>query len=542
MKRFLKRLLCLALCAALCLSAAACSDKTDDASEEGYANTLFDTGRVHTVNVVISEADWADLRANPLEKTKYKVDVEIDGETVEQVSFATKGNTSLSSVAGDPDSDRYSFKINFGKYVKGQTYRGLNKLSLNNLYADATFMKDYLSYEIFRRAGVNAPLVSYVWLTVNGQDHGLYIAIEDMSESYLERTVQGEGVLYKPETEQLANMAEPHDGQPGQGGPGQRPTPPEGGTPGESGQMPTPLEGGTPGESGQGGPGAQGGPGGQPGGQGGPGFGGSAKGADLVYSDDETDSYTDIFDNNETKAEEADQKRVIAALKQLSEGGDYAACLDTEEVIRYFAAHNFVLNYDSYTGNMLHNYFLYENDGRLSMLPWDYNLAFGAFAGGMGGGKDATALVNTGIDTPLSGASEQARPMWSWIVSDEQWLGQYHAVYDELLSSYFESGEFEKQIDKLYGLLKPYVEKDPSAFYTAEEYDAACQTLKQFCLLRSQSIRAQLSGSLSPRTDEQDQTARVDAGELQIDTMGSQGGPGGQGGPGWQPGGRGGAN
>ena len=149
----------------------------------------------------------ADLKANPTAKTKYKTDITIDGETVKEVSFATKGNTSLTAVAEDENSDRYSFKVNFGKYVDGQTYYGLNKLSLNNIYADATYMKDYLSYEIFRQAGVESPLVSYVWLKINGEEHGLYLAIEDVSESYLDRTHNGEGELYKPETEQFENMA-----------------------------------------------------------------------------------------------------------------------------------------------------------------------------------------------------------------------------------------------------------------------------------------------------------------------------------------------
>ena len=38
---------------------------------------------------------------------------------------------------------------------------------------------------------------------------------------------------------------------------------------------------------------------------------------------------------------------------------------------------------------MIHNYYLYEEDGQLSMIPWDYNLAFGGFsAGGFGGGAE----------------------------------------------------------------------------------------------------------------------------------------------------------
>ena len=52
--------------------------------------------------------------------------------------------------------------------------------------------------------------------------------------------------------------------------------------------------------------------------------------------------------------------------------------MDVDEVIRYFVVHNFVCNFDSYTGSMIHNYYLYEEDGQLSMIPWDYNLPLAA--------------------------------------------------------------------------------------------------------------------------------------------------------------------
>ena len=570
-----RRCFCLLLVLVFVLSLAACTaDPEENASREDAQgetagisgggsetgdptvyNGLFDSGRIHSVDVTVSDEDWADLRANPTDKTKYHATVVIDGETVEEVSFSTKGNTSLSAVAADADSDRYSFKINFGKYNKGQSYHGLNKLNLNNIYADATYLKDFLSYELFRQVGVDAPLVSYVWLTVNGTDHGLYLAIEDVSESWLDRTNDGQGELYKPETEMLNHIGQepqngtdegpgqPSDGDAGQSGfpgspGGTGPTPPDGqgGSPGGTGLTPPDGQGGFPGGTG---PTPSDGQGGFPGGPGG--FGGSSSGADLKYTDDEPDSYSDIFDNDETDADEAARKRVIEALKGLAEGAELDRWLDTEEIICYFAAHNFVLNYDSYTGSMLHNYYLYEKDGKLSMLPWDYNLAFGGF----GGSSDVTALLNTGIDSPLSGASEDARPMWAWITADERYLEQYHAACESLLSKYFESGEFEARIDAFCKLLRPCVEKDPSAFYTVEEFDRATATLKRFCLLRAQSIRAQLNGELATKSTEQDAAARIDASDLDLSSMGThgggQGGPGGgQGGPGGSQGGPGG--
>ena len=509
---------------ALVLSLSGCSNKYIGSSDPGagnvkaasaaadYASRLFDTSYVHTIDIAISGEDWSDLKANPLEKTKYKVNITIDGETIDSVSFATKGNTSLSSIASDSESDRYSFKVNFGKYNKGQTYYGLDKLNLNNIYADATYMKDYLSYELFREAGVDAPLVSYVWLTINGEDHGLYIAIEDISDGYLDRADNGEGELYKPESEMLANMGKPGNMQMPNGKDGEMPSMPkdgsfpEGMTPPKDGERPEKPQGG-----GDGMPGGFGGFGG---------FGSSSSGADLKYIDDEISSYSDIFDNAETDADDEAKQRVIAALKGLSEGKDLEKYLDTDEIIRYFAAHNFVLNYDSYTGNMLHNYYLYENDGKLSMLPWDYNLAFGGFSGN----QDATSLVNKGIETPLSGTTDDARPMWGWILKDENYLKTYKSVYDSLISGYFESGKFESEIDALYKMLYPYIEKDPSAFYTADEFTKAYENLKQFCLLRAKSIRLQLDGELSTKDDEQDASKKVDASSIDISSMGSQGG------------------
>ena len=374
----MKKLCALLLAALFAVSVlTACQSKQSSGSDEekkseaaSYESGLFDTSYVHKINVEISEDDWKDLRENPLKKTKYSVDVTIDGDTVENVSFATKGNTSLSQVA-DSDSDRYSFKINFGKYEKGQTYQGLDKLNLNNIMSDATYMKDYLSYLIMRKAGVSASLTSYVELSINGEVHGLYIAIEDVSDSFLERnTGDDDGALYKPETDRLDNAGGASRDEAGKqlmpGGDNQQGNPPQmpsgDSQQGNPPQMPSgdSQQGNFPqmpgGDSQQGnfpqmpsGDSQEGNfpqmPDGGKGGMGGPGgFGGDAKGADLVYSDDSKDSYSDIFDNEENDVSEEDEQELIAAIKALSDGKDIDEHWDMDQVIRYFVAHNFVLN------------------------------------------------------------------------------------------------------------------------------------------------------------------------------------------------------
>ena len=434
------------------LSLTACNAVIYEKPENGevpfdYAETLFDASYVHEIDVRISEEDWEDLLENPTLKTKYHADVTIDDETVEDVSFAVKGNLSLSSVSQKRNSDRYSFKINFTKFNKDNSYHGLNKLHLNNSYCDITYMKDVIAYSILKHAGVETPLNCYVWLKINGQDFGLYLAIEEVGKSWLQRNGLEGGNLYKPE-------------------------------PGDD------LSG--------------------------------YHSATMVYLDDEIESYPDIFENNETPVSEEDERRLIAAIKKLSQNGDMEECLDTEEVIRYFVGHNFLNSYDSYTGRTMHNYYLYEKDGKMSVYPWDYNLAFAGYQG-----FEIEDDISQGIDSPLGHPSfVENRPLWAWIVDDEAYLNRYHEIFDELISSYFESGAYEKEIDDLYRLIRPYVEKDPTAFHSVEKFDLAVKTLKTYCLKRAQSIRKQLNGELSSITELQDPEDRIPTEDLNIKDMG----------------------
>ena len=90
-----------------------------------------------------------------------------------------------------------------------------------------------------------------------------------------------------------------------------------------------------------------------------------------------------------------------------------------DSVMRYFVVHDYVVNGDSYTGSIIHNYYLHENDGILSMIPWDYNLAFGSFQSSSG-----NKSVNSPIDSPVSG-NEADRPMVGWIFESEEYTEEY---------------------------------------------------------------------------------------------------------------------
>ena len=257
----------------------------------------------------------------------------------------------------------------------------------------------------------------------------------------------------------------------------------------------------------------------------------------LIYSDDEYSSYSNIFGNAKTDITDEDKDRLIASLKSLNENSDIEDVVNMDEVIRYFVVHNFVCNFDSYTGSMIHNYYLYEEDGQLSMIPWDYNLAFGGFSAGGGGSDSATQMVNYPIDTPVSGGTIDSRPMLAWIFADESYTELYHTYFDTFISEYFESGYFENLITETENLIASYVEQDPTKFCTYEEFETGVDTLKSFCLLRAESIRGQLDGMIPSTSDgqQEDDSALVDASSISLTDMGSMGHGGGTPGGGERP-------
>ena len=508
-------------------------------SAPGYETRLFDTSKVHTVNIVMD--DWNEFIESCTDEEYAQCSVIIDNEAYKNVAIRAKGNTSLSNVQ-NYGNDRYSFKIEFDHYDGTNTYYGLDKLSLNNIIQDNTYMKDYLSYQMMGYFGVSAPLCSYVQILVNGEEWGLYLAVEGVEESFLSRNYGNDyGDLYKPDSMSMGggrgnggkfdmddwkndqdnanensdssantkpdmtgnNSRFPEDGMQMPGGMGQQGDhiqQPNDSNQGEmqDGQMPGMNGGGT-------------------GGMG-------SSDVSLIYSDDEYSSYSNIFDNAKTDISDTDKDRLIASLKKLNENSSIEEVVNVNEVIRYFVVHNLVCNFDSYTGSMIHNYYLYEEEGQLSMIPWDYNLAFGGFMGG----SDATSLVNYPIDTPVSGGTVESRPMLSWIFKSEEYTEFYHQYFAEFISRYFDSGYFAEMIDDVKTIISPYVESDPTKFCTYEEFEKGIDTLKEFCLLRAESVNAQLSGTIASTSDNQDKETFIDASNLSVSDMGSMGG--GQGG------------
>ncbi|WP_053418484.1 CotH kinase family protein [Viridibacillus arvi] len=523
-------------------------------TETTYTNKVFNKDKVTTVDLEISEKDWQDMLDNPLDEEIKEANVTVNGKTLEHVGIRTKGNLSLREVASDEDSDRYSLKIDFDYYNDEQSLYGLKKLNLNNNYSDSTLMREYLSYQLMEEMGLPTPSYSYMYVTVNGEDRGLFLGVEQVDETFLAKNFStNTGSLYKPD----------------------------------------------------------------------------GAGSDLKWISDNIDDYTGL--NAKTSTDDSDDEAMINFLSAInSKGASIEDTVDVDNMLRYFATNTALVNLDSYQGNMKHNYYLYEEKGKLSIIPWDYNMSFGGFGAGGGGGsrdrsqentienteKDSLATkgdsdpettsttegtpadstsdeqgdmngmptppegtqgqppsdggqmqppqennvarpnqeptsneelevsadakigtesnkkevdgtsdatkdkniigkrggmgagngqlisdssINFSVTTPVSGTSIEERPLLNALLSNDEYRKKYEEYLNDIATKYLTEDKIAVETAKIAKLITSYVEKDPTKFYTTEEFKAAVagdNSLPEFAKQRSQSILKQLSGDL----------------------------------------------
>ena len=255
--------------------------------------------------------------------------------------------------------------------------------------------------------------------------------------------------------------------------------------------------------------------------------------ASLNYIDDELSSYETIWESSVFKSTDKDHRRVINALKSIcaddADTESLAESMDVDNILRYMAVQTFVVNLDSLSGSMAHNYYLYEDDGQLNIIPWDYNLAFGGFQSG-----SASETINFPIDTPFSsGVNLADRQFFMALLENETYLAQYHDYLSQLVEEYVNGGGFDSFYDRVTAQIDALVQNDPTSFYTYDEYTAAAAMLKETVALRAASVQGQLDGSIPSTRDEQseDSSNLLDVSSIDLSVMGVMNG-GGQGGPG----------
>lgn len=310
------------------------NSETQGEAETGVYTDYFLKDSIQTVSIEIEENNLNYLLQNAMEEPYVMTNsVTIGDITLGYCGLRTKGSYTLEhSVTENAGSDRFSFTVNFGKYIKKkeygekQTFFGCDKISFNNFFFDKTMMKEFFALKLMDEMGLPTPEYGLAKLYINGQYYGVYAMVEAMDHSILERyygvdKAELSSYLCKPEGTRF--LYEEIQADPS-----------------------------------------------------------------LLWEQDE-DTLKDVEDMLPTVNE------WVTRLNFLSNGMDFNGqtvnvnspeylalvdqVIDTEEVVKYFAVHSFLCQMDNMFDGQK-NFGLYvDQNGRAVLVPWDYDLSFGCF-------------------------------------------------------------------------------------------------------------------------------------------------------------------
>lgn len=144
--------------------------------------SLFQKNHVTRLQITLTEEAYDDLVRNG-DDFDVPANITYEGITFPDVLVHLKGSGSY-----QPITEKCAFKIDLNDIDPERRMRGVKKLTFNNgITWDPTWTHEWLSYSLFRAAGIPAPRVGWTRISVNGVDYGLYMNVETYDDELLER-------------------------------------------------------------------------------------------------------------------------------------------------------------------------------------------------------------------------------------------------------------------------------------------------------------------------------------------------------------------
>ncbi len=177
--------------------------RTDAGSVTDETAFVFDESQIRTFRISLDPDDLAFLDENAQLEQYVPGTVEYEGETVNSIGVRYKGSVGTLQLCFDDEGnrlcDKLSFKLKINEYVDGQKLRGLKRVLLHSMQADASKMHDAIAYKLFRDVGVAAPRTAYANVELNGELLGIFLVVEAIDGGFVKRNFPSDpdGNLYK---------------------------------------------------------------------------------------------------------------------------------------------------------------------------------------------------------------------------------------------------------------------------------------------------------------------------------------------------------
>ena len=169
-----------------------------DATPDPGSDEIFDPLRMPRFDIDLPQASIEALNrvtgsSDPAQDVYVHAGFRYGAETLPDIGLRIKGEASFRKL-----DKKAPFKLKFDEFVNNLSFRGLKRLTLNNMVEDPSFLAERMAYYFYRAAKLPAPRCNSALVYVNGTFYGVYANVEAEDKPFLRRWfVNDEGNLYE---------------------------------------------------------------------------------------------------------------------------------------------------------------------------------------------------------------------------------------------------------------------------------------------------------------------------------------------------------
>lgn len=167
------------------------------------ASALFGATSIPAFDFYLPAADWENLKAHARDEEYVQAQACFEGMAIGVVGLRFKG--SFGSLYNCFDSTgkntcrKLGMKVKFDEYVDGQSFYGLKRLNFQSYRYDESYLRERLSYDLYRAMDIVAPRAAWAVLRVNGEAQGLFGMVEQIDGRFTKDRwpTNGDGNVFK---------------------------------------------------------------------------------------------------------------------------------------------------------------------------------------------------------------------------------------------------------------------------------------------------------------------------------------------------------
>ena len=171
--------------------------KKEDSAE------LFGISKIPTFDLYLPADAWESLKANARDEQYVEAQLCFERKAIGLVGLRFKGSYGslydCFDANGNNTCRKLSMKIKFDEYDQDLRLYGIKRLNFQGYHYDDSYMKEHLSYDLYRAMDIVAPRASWALLRVNDDPQGLFGMVEDIDGRFTDDRWpgNGNGNLYK---------------------------------------------------------------------------------------------------------------------------------------------------------------------------------------------------------------------------------------------------------------------------------------------------------------------------------------------------------